>query len=67
MTPNPTEIRAARLAAGLTQAQAAAIIHKTYRAWMEWEAGNRALDPVLWHVWQYWARHKAAPVLKRKD
>lgn len=36
--PNP---RAARLAAGLTQTQAAAIIGATRRTWQDWESGAR--------------------------
>ncbi|WP_407058382.1 helix-turn-helix domain-containing protein [Zoogloea oleivorans] len=38
--PAPAEIRAAREAAGLTQSQAAALIHSTLRTWQDWEAGK---------------------------
>jgi len=48
--PAPATIRAAREAAGLTQTQAAAIVHGTLRAWQEWEAGNRRMHPGLWEL-----------------
>ena len=35
--PSPTEVRAAREAAGLTQTQAAALVHATARNWQQWE------------------------------
>jgi DNA-binding transcriptional regulator YiaG len=47
-TPTPAQIRAARQAAGLTQTEAAALIHSTYRAWQEWEGGRRRMHPGLW-------------------
>lgn len=39
---NPRE---ARLAAGLTQTQAAQLIGATMRAWQEWEGGRRNMPP----------------------
>lgn len=36
-TPSPAEIRQAREEAGLTQAQAAELIHATLRTWQNWE------------------------------
>ncbi|MDE2441816.1 MAG: helix-turn-helix domain-containing protein [Betaproteobacteria bacterium] len=48
--PNPDEIRAAREAAGLTQATAAALIYRTLRNWQQWEGGERRLDPALWEL-----------------
>lgn len=48
--PNPTQIRAAREATGLTQTQAAQTIQKTMRAWQDWEAGKRRMHPVLFEV-----------------
>ena len=50
--PTPDEIRAARDAAGLTQHQAADLIHGTERAWQEWEAGNRRMHPGLWELFR---------------
>lgn len=51
-TPTPAEIRAAREAAGLTQTQAAQLVHGTLRAWQEWEAGNRRMHPGLWELFR---------------
>lgn len=50
--PTPETIRAARLAAGLTQTAAAALIHGTMRAWQDWEAGARRMHPGLWELFQ---------------
>ena len=50
--PTPTEIRAAREKASLTQTQAAELIHCTLRGWQEWEAGNRRMHPAIWELFQ---------------
>lgn len=55
--PAPDEIRAAREAAGLSQTEAAALIHCALRGWQEWEAGNRRMHPAFWELW----RIKVAP------
>ena len=39
--PLPSDIKEARLAAGLTQQQAAELIGYSRRAWQEWECGRR--------------------------
>jgi len=49
--PSPQEVRAAREAAGLSQTEAAALIHCTLRGWQEWEAGNRRMHPAFWELW----------------
>lgn len=51
-SPAPADIRAARAAAGLTQTEAARLIHSTLRAWQEWEAGNRQMHPGLWELFR---------------
>jgi putative transcriptional regulator len=50
--PAPAAIRAARDDAGLTQTQAAGLVHGTLRAWQEWEAGNRRMHPGLWELYR---------------
>lgn len=50
--PQPDLIRAARLAAGLTQRQAAEPIYATERAWQAWEQGQRPMHPGLWELWK---------------
>lgn len=52
--PTPAEIRAAREAAGLTQAEAAEKIYATLRAWQNWEADDgdesRRMHPGLFEL-----------------
>ena len=47
-TPTPEEIKAARIAAGLTQVEAAALIRYSEIAWKQWEGGTR---PMAWATW----------------
>lgn len=49
--PAPLAIRRARLLAGLTQQQAAALIYRTARTWIDWEMGKRPMDFLLYEVW----------------
>lgn len=50
--PTPDEIRAVRTAAGLTQQQAAALIHCTTRGWEDWEGGQRKMHPAFWELFR---------------
>ena len=52
MTPAPAEIRAAREAAGLTQAAAAAIVHSGLRTWSHWENGDRRMPAATWELFR---------------
>lgn len=49
--PKPHDIIAARIAAGLTQTQAAALIYITLSGWQRWEAGERQMHPAFWELW----------------
>lgn len=54
-SPTPAEVRAAREAAGLTQTEAARLVHGTLRGWQGWEAsptdpGARRMHPGLWEL-----------------
>ena len=51
-TPSPAVIKAARLAAGLTQTEAAALVYRRLNSWQDWEAGNRHIDLGLWDLFQ---------------
>lgn len=51
-SPTPAQVRAARAEAGLTQTEAAALIHCTLRGWQEWEAGNRHMHPAMWELFR---------------
>ena len=48
--PTPADVKYARVAAGLTQKQAAAVIHKTLLAWQRYESGDRAMDAAYWEL-----------------
>ncbi len=48
--PTPSEIRAAREAAGLTQTQAGELVHAPLRAWQRWEAGDSAMHHAFWEL-----------------
>ncbi len=49
--PTPESIRAARAAAGLTQAEAAAVVHRpSYRTWQDWERGRARMPPDAWEL-----------------
>lgn len=55
--PSPTEVRAARGAAGLTQTEAAALVHASTRNWQQWEQGEgassaRRMHPGLWELFR---------------
>ena len=47
MNPSPSEIREARLWAGLTQEQAAALVGRSRRTWQSYETGQRTCDEWL--------------------
>ena len=54
--PSPCEIRAAREAAGLTQSQAAGLVHASARNWQQWEQAEgsnvRRMHPGLWELFR---------------
>ena len=50
--PSPEHIRAARVAAGLTQTAAGALVHSTCRSWQQWEAGDRRMHPAFWELFR---------------
>ena len=50
--PKPSEIAAARAAAGLTQTEAAERIHGKLRTWQDYEGGQRKMHPGLWELFR---------------
>lgn len=50
-SPSAADIRDARLSAGLTQTQAAALIGYSLRAWQNWESGKVKIRPLIWQAW----------------
>ena len=59
--PAPEEILAARIAARLTQTQAADLVHATCRRWQEWEAGDYRLHPGLFELFLLKTRQAKLP------
>lgn len=60
LPPAPAQIRAAREAANLTQAQAGALLYRTGRNWQQWELEERDMDPALWELFQIKAARSVA-------
>ncbi len=58
--PAPDEIRVARMAAGLTQTEAAAHLCTTDRVWRQWEAGDRRMHPAFWALFRQSISESAA-------
>lgn len=50
--PTPAEISAAREFVGLTQQEAAELLHISLRAWQRYEAGERRMHPALWELFR---------------
>lgn len=47
--PSPADIRTAR--GEMTQTQAAELIHCHYRAWQQWESGQRGMHLAMWELY----------------
>lgn len=50
--PTPERIKQARIDAGLTQTEAANLIHKSLRVWQNYELGDRGMDKAAWVLFQ---------------
>ena len=50
--PTPEEIINARLSAGLTQGDAAAIVYTTDRHWSNWERGVSKMPKATWRLFR---------------
>jgi DNA-binding XRE family transcriptional regulator len=49
-SPTPEAVKAARIAAGLTQEQAGAAVGVARRTWQDWERGQRRMPPGLFEL-----------------
>lgn len=49
-SPTAAAIREARMAAGLTQTEAAQTVSASLRGWQQWEAGDRTMPPGLFEL-----------------
>lgn len=52
ISPLPADIKAARLKAGHTQAQAAEFMQVSRRSWIYWESGLIGMPVDTWHMYQ---------------
>lgn len=59
--PTPSQIRAARLAVGLTQVEAGALVYHARRSWQDWERGERAMDPAVFELFLIKTGQATAP------
>ena len=50
--PSGDDILALRKQCGLTQTQAAALVHSSERTWQQWEHADRRMHPGLWELFQ---------------
>lgn len=60
VNPTPKMVSDARLKAGLTQTEAAALVHASLRAWQQWEAGDRVMHGAMWELFEIKAGRVAA-------
>lgn len=56
--PSREEITQARHAAGLSQSQAAALVHSTLRSWQHWESGSRNMPLAHWELFTLKTQNK---------
>lgn len=50
--PTGAQIKAAREALGISQTNAAFLVHSGLRTWQQWEAGDRRMHPGLWELFK---------------
>ena len=63
--PTPDQVKAARLAAELSQLEAGALIGRTGQDWYRYESGRRAMDPSTWALFMLATdQHPAARIAK---
>lgn len=48
--PLPAEIRKARRSTGLSQTEAAHLLHTSCRVWQQWEGGERKMHPAFYDL-----------------
>lgn len=64
--PTPSDIRAARAAASLTQSEAAALLHTSLRSYQQWEAGDRRMHPAMWELFSIKVASAKVEVIKQR-
>ena len=63
LCPSKEQIKAARVAAGLTQEQAAAVVYRnSLTRWSEWETGMVPMQPAVWELFLFkTGQHPSTP------
>lgn len=61
MNPTPLQIKSARLDAGISQKDAAALVWVSARAWQYWEGGERKMPRAIWEFFKIRLTH-ASPL-----
>lgn len=56
--PTPSAVKAARLASGLTQEQAGALVGVARRTWQDWERGQRRMPAGLFELFNLKSQEK---------
>lgn len=56
--PTKEQVKQARLAAGLTQSQAANAVHVNLRSWQKWESGERPINLAAWELFLIKSKRK---------
>ena len=62
--PTAAQISAARERAGLSQQQAAALVHVDIRSWRRWELAERAVNLAAWELFLLRSHQHPSDVLK---
>ena len=65
-TPSAAEISAARQQAGLSQQQAADLVHVDIRSWRRWELDERAVNLAAWELFLLRAGQHPTDALKTR-
>lgn len=50
--PRPEDVARARHSAGLTQSEAAALVHVGLRGWQKWEGGETRMPGAAWELFR---------------
>jgi putative transcriptional regulator len=64
--PSASQISAAREQAGLSQQQAAALVHVDIRSWRRWELAERAVNLAAWELFLLRAGQHPADALQAR-
>ena len=66
MPPTASQISDARQQAGLSQQQAAALVHVDIRSWRRWELDERAVNLAAWELFLLRAGQHPTDALKTR-